>query len=149
MQQYYLGLPPCLIQFLPAPPPPDFNINAFPFPTPMPLPHAPLYEDVLSVDKEEETNKCFSSPRCLDYSILDNVSTSWRAPTFELAMSKDPHGHHPILVDLFKSTQEVPDNVKKQRPETDDWLYFPPQVVPTTCEIIDGKKKNQSCMVSQ
>jgi hypothetical protein len=56
-------------------------------------------------------------------------------------MNKDPHGHHPILVDLFKFTQEVPDNVKKQRPETDDWLYFPPQVVPTTCEIIDGKKK--------
>jgi hypothetical protein len=132
---------PSLLNVIPPPPPPDFSINAFLFATPLALPHAPCYDDALNPCKEEEPFSFFSSPRPFDYSVLDNVSTEWRAPTFELVMNQDPHGENPILVDMFAFTQECPDKRKKQRPEKDDWLYFPPNVIPTTYEFINGKKR--------
>ena len=106
-----------LYNTVPSPPPPDLNFNAFPFSTPMPLFHAPAYDDVSNPYKPEESTSLCSSPRLLGYSVPDNVSTSWCAPTFELVMNKDPHGHDPILVDLFTFTQEIPNKRKKQRPE--------------------------------
>lgn len=127
--------PPSLYSTVPSPPPSDLTVNAFPFSTPLPLPYAASYNDVLNV---EESTSFFSSPRRLDYSVLDNVSLSWSAPTFQLLMNKQPHGGGPILVDLFTFMQEIPDKRKKQRPELDDWLYFPPNVVPTTSGLSRG-----------
>ena len=51
-------------------------------------------------------------------------------------------------MDLFTFMQEIPDKRKKQRPELDDWLYFPPNVVPTTSEFINGKKKTHPTNLS-
>ena len=93
-----------------SPSPPDLNVNAIPFSAPLPLPHAPTYMEVFNV---EEPASFFSSPCCLDYSVLDNVSLSWSAPTFQLLMNKQPHGQDPILVDLFTFMQEIPDKRKK------------------------------------
>jgi hypothetical protein len=132
---------PTLFEAISSPPPPDDSMNAFPFSSQQLLPQSPAYKDVLNENNDKGFSCVFSSPQRLDYSVLDNVSTEWRAPSFELLMNKDPHGLQPIVVDLHKFIQQNPDTYKRQFPEKDDWLYFPPSVVPTTYTFHDGKKK--------
>ena len=59
------------------------------------------------------------------YSVPDNVSASWRAPTFQPVMNKDPHGHDPILVDVFAFTQEIPDKHKRTASRSRWLAVFP------------------------
>jgi hypothetical protein len=124
-------------------------MNAFPFSSQQLLPHSPAYKDVLNENNDKGFSCVFSSPQRLDYSVLDNVSTEWRAPSFELLMNKDPHGVQPIVVDLHKFIQQNPDKTKRRFPEKDDWLYFPPTVVPTKYTFHDGKNFFPDALICQ
>ena len=69
---------------------------------------------MLNLSKQKELFSVLSSsPQRLDYSVLDNVSTEWCAPSFELFMNKDPRGLQPIGVDLHKFTQQDLDKPKQ------------------------------------
>ena len=68
------------------------------------------------------------------------MSTEWRAPSFEVHTNQDPRGLQPIVVDLYKFIQQHPNRAKQQCSEKDDIFYFPPNVVPTTHTVKNGKK---------
>ena len=81
-------------------------MDAFPFSSLQVFPQTPAYKDVLNPSKEKGYSSVLSSPQRLDYSVLDKVTTEWRAPSFELFMTKDPHGLQPIVIDLHTFIQQ-------------------------------------------
>ena len=125
-----------LLEASSCPPPPKYSVNSFPYSSLQVLPQTPPYKNVLAQNNDNAFPCLFSSPQRLDYSVLDNLSTEWHAPAFEVHMNLQP-----IVVDLHTFIQQRPARAKQQCPEKDDILYFPPNVVPTTYTVKNGKKK--------